>query len=58
MHRVEGSGLNCGDARLGLAMQESGTAALVAEPVLGSIADFGPLAAGAGRMKTGRVLRG
>ncbi|MDE2983057.1 MAG: SLC13 family permease [Gemmatimonadota bacterium] len=36
--------LIAGMLSLGLAMQESGTAALVAEAVLGSIADLGPLA--------------
>ena len=40
--------LIAGMLSLGLAMQESGTAALVAEAVLGSIADFGPLAVVAG----------
>ena len=40
--------LIAGMLSLGLAMQESGTAALVAETVLGSIADFGPLAVVAG----------
>lgn len=40
--------LIAGMLSLGLAMQESGTAALVAEAVLGSLADFGPLAVVAG----------
>ncbi len=40
--------LIAGMLSLGLAMQESGTAALVAEAVLGSIADLGPLAVVAG----------
>lgn len=40
--------LIAGMLSLGLAMQESGTAALVAGTVLGSLADFGPLAVTAG----------
>ncbi|WP_419950004.1 SLC13 family permease [Candidatus Palauibacter sp.] len=40
--------LIAGMLSLGMAMQESGTAALVAEAVLGSLADFGPLAVVAG----------
>ncbi len=40
--------LIAGMLSLGLAMQESGTAALVARTVLGSLADFGPLAVTAG----------
>ena len=40
--------LIAGMLSLGLAMQESGTAALVAEAVLGSLADYGPLAVVAG----------
>ena len=40
--------LIAGMLSLGLAMQESGTAALVARAVLGSFADFGPLAVVAG----------
>ena len=40
--------LIAGMLSLGLAMQESGTAALVAEAVLGSIADFGPSGSGSG----------
>ena len=40
--------LIAGMLSLGLAMQESGTAALVAKAVLGSFADFGPLAVVAG----------
>ena len=40
--------LIAGMLSLGLAMQESGTAALVAHAVLGSLADFGPLAVVAG----------
>ncbi len=40
--------LIAGMLSLGLAMQESGTAALVARAVLGSLADFGPLAVVAG----------
>ena len=40
--------LIAGMLSLGMAMQESGTATLVAEAVLGSLADFGPLAVVAG----------